>query len=135
MPSLLRRLALPLLAVAGLVVIIIAGFLARTGSDPVTEVGIEAIFPTDGANILAQDRVGVDLAAGYAGELAVNGQTVPDTQLDQDNGLNQLVFHPGDGKVLTELKPGKNCAQITYWRLEDGRKSAETPLQWCFQVV
>jgi hypothetical protein len=135
MPRLLRRLALPLLALAGLVVIVVAGFLARTGSDPVAEVGIEAIFPTDGANVVAQDTVGVDLAADYAGELTLNGQLLPASQLDPDNGLNQLVFRPGPGKVLTELKPGKNCASVTYWRLEDGRPSAGTPLDWCFQVV
>jgi hypothetical protein len=136
MPSLLRRLALPLLALAGLVVIIAAAFLARTDPEPlVGQPALEAIFPTDGADIVAQDRVGADLAPGYAGELAVNGVAIPDNQLDQDNGLNQLVFRPGSGKVLTALQPGKNCARITFWRLQDGRAGAGPARQWCFSVL
>jgi len=131
-----RRLALPALGLVGLAIIVAAGFMGRTDPEPlVGQPSLEAIFPTDGANIVAQDRVGADLQPGYDGDLAINGVTIPEDQLDQDNGLNQLVFHPGPGKVLTALQPGKNCARITWWRVEESRTAAGPPRQWCFDVL
>jgi hypothetical protein len=133
---LLSRLALPALALVGLAIIIAAAFMASTEPEPlVGQPALEAIFPTDGADILAQDRVGADLAPGYEGELVINGITIPENQLDQDNGLNQLVFRPAEGKVLRALDPDRNCARITFWRVEDGRQAAGPPRQWCFSVL
>jgi hypothetical protein len=129
-------LALPALALAGLAILIAAAFMASTDPEPlVGQPALEAIFPTEGADIVSQDRVGADLAPGYVGELAVNGITIPEDQLEQDNGLNQLVFRPAEGKVLSALYPGKNCARITFWRVEDGRQAANPPRQWCFSVL
>jgi hypothetical protein len=131
-----HRLALPALGLVGLALIVAAGFLGSTDPEPlVGQPTLEAIFPTDGADILAQDRVGADLQPGYDGELVVNGVTIPQDQLDQDSGLNQLVFRPGPGKVLTSLQAGRNCARIMWWRVEEGRTAAGPPRQWCFSVL
>jgi len=132
----LRRLLLPGLVLVGLGVLALAALLAADEDEPlVGEPALEAIFPVDGAEVVAQDRVGADLQVGYSGVLAINGTRVPPEQLEQDNGLNQLVFRPGEGKVITELRQNRNCAEIVFWANSDGPDSAGPPRRWCFDVL
>jgi hypothetical protein len=133
----LRRLWLPALIVIGLGLIVGAGFLGNTGNqEPLGgQPALEAIIPRDGAQILEQDGVGADLQVGWAGVLTINGVDIPANQLEQDNGLNQLIFKPGSGKVLTRLQPDRNCAKIVFWRLQDGRAADSPSRTWCFNVL
>jgi hypothetical protein len=120
----------------GLALLVAAGLLSGDGDEPlVGEPALEAIFPIDGAEVVAQDRVGADLQPGYSGELAINGTRVPADQLEQDNGLNQLIFRPGEGKVISALRQNRNCAEIVFWSNRDGRDSAGPPRRWCFDVL
>ena len=132
----LRRLLLPGLVVAGVVLFVVAGALSGDGDDPmVGEPALEAIFPLEGAEVVAQDRVGADLQVGYSGALAINGTRIPPEQLEQDNGLNQLVFRPGEGKVISALRQNRNCAEILFWSNREGPDSAGPPRRWCFDVL
>jgi hypothetical protein len=125
---------------AALPVVGIGFFVAATligsggGGGPLPE-GIEAVFPTENAKTVAQDRVGADLASGWTGRLFINGTEIPTAELDEDGGLNQLVFTPAKGKVLDALLPNRNCATVEYWRLADGETSANPAQSWCFNVV
>jgi hypothetical protein len=133
----LRRLWLPALLLVGLGSILAAGFLGNTGNQqPVSgQPALEAIIPHDGAQILEQDGVGVDLQVGWTGVLTIDGVDIPASQLEQDNGLNQLIFKPGPGKVLTRLQADRNCARIVFWRLQDGRTADSPSRAWCFNVL
>jgi hypothetical protein len=132
----LRRLGLPALVVVGLAFFVGAGLLARSSSQPIQgQPALVAIIPLDGAQILRQDVVGVNLQVGWTGILTVNGKTIPHEQLEPDNGLNQMIFKPGPGKVITELQASRNCAEIVFWRLPNGRDTAGPPRRWCFDAL
>jgi hypothetical protein len=127
---------LPGLVLVGVALFVVAGFLSGDGDEPlVNEPALEAIFPLEGAEVVAQDRVGADLQVGYSGQLTINGTVVPPEQLEQDNGLNQLVFRPGEGKVITRLRQNRNCAEILFWSNREGRDSAGPTRAWCFDVL
>lgn len=139
-PSTFRRwvpkVLIPLIIVGCIAGFVAAGLLAQTEPDPIDSAnGLEAIIPLRNTKVLRQDVVGVDLAVGYQGRLKINDIEIPTEQLVQDNGLNQVLFAPGKGKVIVELLANRNCATITYWRQQDGPEGAGPPLKWCFDAL
>jgi len=95
---------------------------------------VQQLIPTDGSKVLQQDKVGIKLADGYTGTLTANGIPVPDDQIDRVQALNQVLFQPGDGKVVTAWPPGQNCMVATYWKFETGPTQSSTHT-WCFSAV
>lgn len=129
-----RRLLIPALIVVGLGLVIAAGLLARSSNQPIQgQPALIAIVPLDGATILRQDRVGVQLQIGWTGTLTINGKVIPRDQLEPDDGLNRMMFKPGPGKVITELDPSRNCAEIVFWKLPDNAPGP--PRRWCFEAL
>lgn len=135
--ALLRRLAIPLAVFLGLGLIVYAGFrsAARPSDIRVTgNVAIDALIPSAGAEILSQDRVGVDLADGWQGSLSVNGRLIPSNEIEADSGLNLIVFQPGPGKKIERLDT-TNCAEIVFWRILEGPDTAPPAIRWCFSAT
>lgn len=134
--DLTRRLIFGLLivvAVAGLVVAVNNG--RPTPNDPSgRDAAIEALIPHEGADVLRQSTVGIDLADGYRASLIVNNQTIPDDQLGGDQALSQYTFTPGEGQVLESLSGGQNCVIATYWRIAEGRDRSQS-IRWCFRAA
>ncbi len=132
----LRRLAFPALIVLGLGFFAVAGFFGETDDGSVdTEEGLEAVQPVNRAEAQArQIPVVADLAAGYVGVLSLNDVTIPENQLEPDDGNNRLTFRPGPGKAVTALDARENCAAVTYWRIELGASTAGPAYRWCFNV-
>lgn len=134
--SRLAKVLIPLIIVTCLAGVVFAGLLADTSDEPLVGTGaIEALIPSSNTKIVREDTIGADLAVGYQGKLSINGVDIPKEQLVADNGLNTVLFKPGPGKVLTELLPNKNCAEITYWQIQTGPESAGLPLRWCFSAL
>ena len=132
----LQKALLPVGIIVGLTIITWGCLQANTDDGQVkNEEGLEAVQPVNTAE--AQPRqisVVADLAAGYDGVLQIDGVTIPPAQLDLDQGLNKLIFRPGDGKVLTQFAPGQVDATITYWPLEQGPQQGRI-YRWSFNVV
>lgn len=131
-----RRLvftALIAIAVAGLVIAVNNG---RPSPDalPARDAAIEALIPTEGADVLRQATVGIDLVDGYRAGLIVNNQTVPDDQLGGDTALSMFTFTPGEGQVVESLTGGQNCVIATYWKIIDGPERAQS-IRWCFRAA
>ncbi len=128
-----RHLAyLGLLAVVVVCVIV----LVQKSSTNATDLdggAIERLIPTPGSKIFQQDGIGIDLAPGYEGTLALNGTPLPEDQLLVVPQLNQVTFQPGPGKELEALPPGENCVVATYWESQFG-PSESTSRSWCFTV-
>lgn len=101
--------------------------------EPVDEL-VERFFPAREAQALQQVQVGVDLRGGYTGALVVDGVEVPESQLQRRPELNQVLFAPGEGQVLEEWPPGRNCVQAIVWPIGEGRSSSRT-IGWCFEIV
>jgi hypothetical protein len=104
---------------------------------------IDELIPGCGDSVIQQQRVGVDMRAGYGAELTINGKVIPADEVqsigirtDTDRGVAQdtFVFVPGEGKTIEQLDAGQNCATVTYWALAEGRDATHT-FSWCFQAT
>lgn len=135
--AVLRKLAFPALILLGLGFFALAGVFGETSDGSVkAEEGLEAVQPVNRAEAQArQIAIVADLAPGYLGVLTVNDITIPDNQLEQDDGNNRLIFRPGAGKAVTALNGRENCASVSYWRVELGSSTAGPPYRWCFNVI
>jgi len=132
-----RKAIFPVAILAGIGMFGLAGFFGRTDDGtPRAQEGLESVQPVSRAEAQArQVTIIADLAPGYAGILKINDVTIPPGQLEQDDGLNKLMFRPGEGKVLTQLNPRENCAEVTYWERSQGSATARPPYRWCFNVL
>lgn len=107
---------------------------------PTRDSAIEAVFPTDGSDVLRQSEVGVDLVEGYRASLTANGVAIPGDQItgvdanDSQPSLARYAFSPGDGKVIETWRTGQNCVTATYWPADSGR-GLSTSYSWCFEAA
>jgi hypothetical protein len=110
--------------------------LVTSGSDGLTGAGIvEVLQPRDGDTLVNQQaQVGIDLATPYTAYLIVNGTQIPDAQLLKRPELSAVYFTPGEGKVITALRAGRNCVQAVFSRI-DGTLETVQPVTWCFNVA
>jgi hypothetical protein len=101
---------------------------------------VERLIPGDGDEIQRQQTIGIDLAAGWTGVLAIGPEgaplvPIPDDQLDVTRELNLIEYTPDEGKAVTELLAGRNCVVATVWRIATGRDGTARERRWCFQVT
>ncbi len=119
-----------LLAVAGV------GFVWAFSSSPrPTEPKTGAVLsesPPPGDLDLRQATVGVTLAAGYTGDLYVDGVKVPEDELHRVPALYQITLVPKPGGQFN-LGPGRHCASVTYWPLATPADRRDAP-PWCFNL-
>ncbi|MFN0093088.1 MAG: hypothetical protein ACKVWR_22855 [Acidimicrobiales bacterium] len=135
---LLRRLALWAVIGVGVGLFVVAGFIADTdpeGASDAASPAVEQLIPSRNAEIVRQGLVGVDLDIAFDATLRINGVEIPRDQLQADNGLRQLLFQPGPGKVIERLNQSQNCAEAVVWRISEGPQAAQPPIKWCFQAV
>lgn len=109
-------------------------------SDPVTVSGrpdvVEHLVPGAGDEVIRQAELGIDLAPGYEGALAVNGVEIPTEELRLVPEQNQVFFTPSDGKVVERLNAGPNCAEAIVWKASVGRGTADDQsFRWCFEAL
>lgn len=134
--DLTRRLifgALIAVAVAGMAIAIGNGRTSPTAQADRSD-AVDAFIPNEGADVLRQSTVGIDLADGYQARLMINGTNIPDDQLSGDRGLGQYLFTPAPGLVLESLSGGQNCVIATYWRAAEGPERGQT-VRWCFSAA
>lgn len=135
-----RRLVLVVGVLAGLGLLVGAAFLADTdgGGDPVAVRGdaVETLTPAEDAEVLQQQPIEIDLATGWTGELSINGVAIPEDQLLRNEGLATIGYQPGEGKIVSALRPGPNCVDATIWRIAEGPDGpSEQLVTWCFQAT
>ncbi|MFP5256451.1 MAG: hypothetical protein ACLGI8_11455 [Acidimicrobiia bacterium] len=136
-----RYRAFVAVALLGAATALVVGVLATQtdGDDPVVVGGradaVEHVYPRDGAEVLRQVEIGIDLAPGYEGRLVVNGEEIPESDLRLVPEQNQVFFLPGPGKVLETLPPGTTCVAAVVWRSSEGRGVGDLSVQWCFDVT
>jgi hypothetical protein len=105
------------------------GESAGAASAPV----VELVAPTPDSNVLSQAQLLIDLTTRYDASFVVNGETVPDDQLQKRPELNQVIFTPGPGKVV-EKWTAHTCVEADIFRI-DGVEEDVPPLRWCFNVT
>ena len=100
--------------------------------------GVEAVFPRDGDEILGQERIGIDLAPGWTGELMLvkeggDAVTLPEDELLRDE-LNRILYQPGPDRAVERLS-GEYCLAATIWDQVRGRDASQRVETWCFSAT
>jgi len=131
------RAKLPTLIIVALLTIAVGGIVwAFTRPDsrpPETESNaVVSVSPPPGDLDLRQVQVGVTLAAGYTGNLFVDGNQVPEDDLHRVPALYQITLQPKPGSQFN-LGPGRHCASVTYWLLANPNDTRSSP-PWCFNL-
>lgn len=155
-----RGLLIASLAIAGGLVLIIFGFTtALTGDDGIDRPeAIESVQPVENAvQVLQQERVVVDLQAGYEARLVIDGIELPTTVIGQsdidpleqaapgqqidlpttavfDPGNSVISFQPVEGAPIESFTEGLHEVQVIFWRIEDGPEQALS-YRWEFNVI
>ena len=135
-----RRRLQPRHAVYAVLLVVVVACVAvlaqRSASTGVNLDGgtIERLIPTPDAKVLQQETIGIDLAPGYTGVLALDGTPIPEDQLVEVPAINQITFTPGPTQDYEQLPAGQHCLTATYWPSSTG-PSDSTTRSWCFTVV
>jgi len=130
-----RRIILTVLVVGSLIGL---GWAFNSASKPQTSApqttpnAVLRTFPPAGDLDLRQVEVGVQLAAGYTGDLYVDDRRVPDDELKREPALYQITLQPRPGGEFTPT-PGRHCATVHYWLLAQPDDVRESP-PWCFNL-
>jgi hypothetical protein len=135
------RVAVIVLALVA--VVNLAFFLGRESDTSETGAGglpplpsaIESIDPERGELTGPVDSIEIDLNDNYTGDLAVDGVTIPEDQIERTEQLGTLVFRPGPGKELTRLRTGENTVVVTYWPRIQDRPDNPPMFSWRFRVA
>jgi hypothetical protein len=137
--DIVRRSVIGLVVLACIALLIVAVQRADTGEPDAPRAGdpeaVEFLVPEAETEVLQQSIVAADLAAGWTGVLVVNGTEIPEDELRREPGQNVVEFQPGPERVIEQLPPGRNCARVITWRVNESRANARPPVEWCFEVT
>lgn len=134
--DLTRRLIYAVLLAGATALMVIAVSNGRTSPTAMADSSeaIVALVPTEGADVLRQSSVGIQVATGYRAGLIVNGITIPEDQLSGDPGLGQFYFTPGAGQVIESLQGSQNCVVATFYPAAAGPAESQS-VRWCFSAA
>ena len=143
----------------GIILIGWAVAVAVTGDDGIDRPeAIESVQPVENAvQVLQQERIVVDLLAGYEATLVVDGIELPTTVIGQsdidpqaqpapgqqvdlpttavfDPGNAVISFQPVEGAPIESFTQGTHEARVIFWKIEDGPEAARS-YRWEFEVV
>lgn len=126
------RILLTLLGVALIMIIVGAVILTPEGSTPRLPDAVDTYAPADGATVLRQTQVVIDLQPGYDLDLVIDGMPIPDSELDLTFETGRFVYLPGPGKTIETWSPGFHAIEAT-WDRTSGLPDPGS-LRWSFRV-
>jgi len=132
------RLLLGLLIVAAVLAAVVGVMVTDTDEQDAVAPSdvIERFVPEPNDEVVRQAELGVDLAPGFDGTIAVNGIEIPVDQQRRVEEQNEVYFTPGEGKVVERLLAGPNCATAIVWKAADGRGTPnDQTFTWCFEAT
>ena len=133
MGEVLRRLIMTLIAAVAVGGIVFA-FSGPTQDDgPQLPSGVESVFPVGGNLELRQVTVVADLAPGYTGYLAIDGNEVPEDDIRFEPALNTVTLRPQPGSDFERLDEGNHCATVFYRQIGQPRTNSAA-FRWCFRL-
>jgi len=113
---------------------IVFAFSGPTQDDgPNTPPAVESVFPLPGNLELRQVTIAADLATGYTGYLAIDGNEVPEDEIQVVDALNTVTLKPGPDSDFAIFEPGSHCATVFYRRIGQPRENS-TSYRWCFRL-
>ena len=108
---------------------------APEGQKPVSANGaIESVSPGPGELARLQDTITVDLRDDLTGVLLLDGQEVPEDQLERIVPLAEVSFRPGADKDLEKFEPGQHTVVVYYWPQGKERPANPAAYSWTFRA-
>ena len=129
----LRRLVMTLIAAAAVGGLVFAFSGPTQESESNIPPAIESVFPLSGNLELRQVSIVADLAPGYTGYMAIDGNEVPDDEIQFVPALNTVTLKPGPDSDFAVLEPGSHCATVFYRQIGEPRANS-TSYRWCFRL-
>jgi hypothetical protein len=134
-----RRIVISILLAACAVGLGYGASIGRPANKPIvySDPAVKALAPLPGDLALRQSAIVATLASPYtlaeanSDGMSINGQGIPQDQIQVNQILNTYSFTPGPGKDITSLPPGRNCAQISIKRAADPNDAGHN-FSWCF---
>ena len=127
---------------AGIGMFVGAGLIGNSGNvdqSVLNNPAVDALIPNRGDEVLQQQSVGIDLAAGYQ---LVRLTISPDgncgfpvdvtAQTRYVEGLQQYIFQPDEGQLISALSAEENCVMATYQEIANPQNS--DTIDWVFTV-
>ncbi len=126
------RVTYSLLGLA-LIAIIGASVLFIPSGDPETlPDAVESYSPRDGDLVTNPIKVVIDLKPNYGVQFAIDGQPIPQDQVDSIVETGRHQFTPGEGKVIERWTPGDHTV-VASWIGGPSQVDVGT-LVWTFTV-
>ncbi len=118
------------LALAAVVVFVVA--VAPSGRDVPLPEAVERISPEDGATVLRQIGIVIDMQPGYRIELFVDGTLIPSEEIRASVPTGRFEWSPGPLSMIPEWTPGTHTVLVTWDRASGLPDPGE--LGWSFRV-
>ena len=113
---------------------VVVGAIVLAPSGTVTELPgpVEEIAPVDGATVLRQTQVEIDLRVDYSLELLIDGIRIPGDEIIFREATGQYQWRPSTGQTFEEWAPGLHSVLIRWDRIAGLPDPGE--LRWTFRV-
>jgi hypothetical protein len=121
-----------LLGVALALVVLFAVVLTPGGRSFRLPTAVESVSPSDGATVLRQIDLRIDMQVGYSIQLFVDGVKIPDAELDFTAATGRYIWAPGPEGTFSEWSPGPHSVRISYERMSGRVDVGE--VGWVFRV-
>jgi hypothetical protein len=95
---------------------------------------IDSVSPGPGELARLQDTITADLRDDLTGVLVLDGQEVPEDQLDRVVPLAEVSFRPGSDKDLARFEPGLHNVAVYYWPQGKERPTRPGVYSWSFRA-
>ncbi len=126
------RVVFTLLGIALAAVIVLAVVLSPSGRETKLPAAVDSYAPVDGATVLRQTQLVIDMAPGYDIDLVVDGVAIPDAEIDVIPETGRFTWTPGPDKTLAEWAPGLHAIAVD-WDRSSGLPDPGS-LRWSFRV-
>jgi hypothetical protein len=95
---------------------------------------IDAVSPGPGELARLQDTITADLRDDLTGVLLLDGQEVPEDQLERIVPLAEVSFRPGPDQDLEKFEPGVHNVAVYYWPQGKERPANPGVYSWSFRA-
>lgn len=126
------RLIYTVLGLALAVVAIGAVVLAPSGEPTEVPAALEDYSPTDGATVLRQIQVEIDLPVDYEIQLVIDGVTIPAGEIEATPETGKYVWRPDDNTIIPEWTVGIHTVWVRWDRISGLPDPGEW--RWSFRV-
>ena len=113
---------------------VVIGAILFAPSGTVTELPdvVDEISPEDGATVLRQTGLEIDLAVDYSLELFIDGVRIPSSEITFNNTTGEYRWAPGPTSTFPEWTPGFHQIEILWDRITGLPDPGG--LRWSFRV-